>query len=294
MNWLQLTFQTNKDNSEKLSDVLNELGSSAVTIQDAEDQPIYEPPPGATPLWESLLVTGLFEQENNLDHILTAVKTAMGKVPQYKVEILEDQDWIRAWMDDFQPMQFGRRLWICPSWHQEPDPDAVNILLDPGLAFGTGTHPTTALCLEWLDEHQQGGELVIDYGCGSGILAIAALKLGATHVHAVDLDEQAIQASLDNAEKNSVSDKLSTYLPDAFHKRHNDLQCDLLLANILAGPLVELASQLASLVKMNGQIVLSGILAEQSNKIIQAYSPWFDLEPIKQKDDWIRVSGHKR
>jgi len=293
MNWLQLTFQTQKEQSETLSDLLSELGSSAVTIQDAEDQPIYEPPPGATPLWESLLVTGLFAEGTDLDSILATIKNSLGEIPQHKVETLPDQDWVRAWMDDFQPMQFGQRLWICPSWHQAPEPEAINILLDPGLAFGTGTHPTTALCLEWLDKHQQGGELVIDYGCGSGILAIAALKLGASFVHAVDLDQQAIQATLDNAEKNSVGENLATYLPDAFYKQHSDLQCDLLLANILAGPLVELSEPLAGLVKSGGKIVLSGILAEQSEKITQAYSKWFELEPIQQKDDWIRVAGIK-
>jgi len=298
MNWLQLTFQldaaANADSSEQLSELLTEMGSSAVTIQDAEDQPIYEPPPGATPLWQALLVTGLFEEGVDLDKILDAVKQSLGELPEHQVKVLEDQDWVRSWMDDFQPMRFGQRLWICPSWHQAPDPDAVNILLDPGLAFGTGTHPTTALCLEWLDQNQQTDELVIDYGCGSGILAIAALKLGARHVHAVDLDYQAIQATQDNAEKNGQLEKLNTYTPDTFYKQNTNLQCDLLLANILAGPLVELAEQLAALVKSNGQIVLSGILAEQSQKIVQAYSPWFDLDPIQQKEDWIRVTGTKR
>src|SRR5690606_25394554 len=203
-------------------------------------------------------------------------------------EEIADQDWERSWMDNFKPMRFGRRLWIVPSWHEAPEPDAVNLLLDPGLAFGTGTHPTTALCLEWLDSQGLDGLQVIDFGCGSGILAIAALLLGADRVTGTDIDPQALEASRDNAQRNQLADeRLPLYLPADMPAE----PADILVANILAGPLVSLAPQLTGLVKPGGRIALSGILAEQTEEILAAYRDAFELDPVADKDGWLRVSG---
>ncbi len=297
MSWQQLIVRTDDRHSDIISDILTENGSHAVTIQDAEDQPIFEPLPATLPLWSQLKITGLYSASKNLQPIIDHIYIAIAHKPFCKVEILEDKDWIRAWMDNFKPVQFGRKLWICPSWHQVPDQNAVNISLDPGLAFGTGTHPTTALCLRWLDSysdtHPIQQQKFIDYGCGSGILSVAALMLGASVVYAVDIDPQAIQASTDNAIKNSQQDKLFTYLPEQFHKQHQNLQSDVLIANILSDPLLELAEIFSAKVKSGGKIVLSGILAEQEQKIRLKYQQWFKIEETEQEQDWIRISGQK-
>lgn len=295
MAWLQLTLEATHSNSDQLSDLLSQAGATSVTLQDAHDEPIFEPPPGSTPLWKELLLTGLFAADIDIDAVLGFIKKHYGKLPTYTLNPLEDKDWIRAWMDDFKPMPFGQRLWICPSWHTPPDPQAVNIMLDPGLAFGTGTHPTTSLCLQWLDQCRvfQTPIEVIDYGCGSGILGIAAALLGATKIYAVDLDPQALLATQANAEKNHVTDKVQTFAVNTFKQQHQSLQCPLLLANILAGPLVDLAPMLASHVSPKGKIVLSGILAEQAEKVSSAYQQWFNIDEITQEDDWIRIVGTK-
>lgn len=293
MPWLQLTLEATHSNSEQLSDLLSQAGAAAVTMQDAHDAPIFEPPPGSTPLWKELLLTGLFEADADIDAVLCYVENHFGSLPTYTLNPLEDKDWTRAWMDNFKPMQFGQKVWICPTWHTPPAPDAVNIMLDPGMAFGTGTHPTTSLCLKWLDEHFHKPVDVIDYGCGSGILGIAANLLGSEHVYAVDLDPQALIATQANAEKNHVQDKIETFSAIEFKQRFQSLQCPLLLANILAGPLVELAEMLASHVTPGGRIVLSGILAEQAEKVSKTYQQWFTIDEIAQEDDWIRISGTK-
>jgi len=294
MAWLQLTLEATHSNSEQLSDLLTQAGAASVTLQDAHDDPIFEPPVGSTPLWKELLLTGLFEADINVKSVLKFIETGFGKMPAYTLNPLEDKDWIRAWMDDFKPMQFGQKVWICPSWHTPPDPEAVNIMLDPGLAFGTGTHPTTSLCLKWLDEHiLDVPTKVIDYGCGSGILGVAASLLGATQVYAVDLDPQALLATQANAEKNHVVNNIKTFSVPEFKQTHSTLQCPLLLANILAGPLVELAPMLASHITAKGHIVLSGILAEQADKVSQTYQQWFEIDEIVQEGDWVRISGTK-
>lgn len=293
MAWLQLTLEATHSNSEQLSDLLSQAGAAAVTMQDALDDPIFEPPPGSTPLWKELLLTGLFEADVQIDSVLNFIETNYGELPSYTLNPLEDKDWIRAWMDDFKPMQFGQRVWICPSWHTPPDSDAVNIMLDPGLAFGTGTHPTTSLCLQWLDKHFHDPVEVIDYGCGSGILGIAANLLGAAKVYAVDLDPQALMATQANAEKNNVSKRLDTFSVPGFKQQFPTLQCPLLIANILAAPLVDLAEILASHVSSGGKIVLSGILAEQAEKVSSAYQKWFKIDDITQEEDWIRIVGTK-
>ena len=212
------------------------------------------------------------------------------ELPQHRIEQLEDRDWAREWLKDFKPMRFGTRLWICPTAYTPPEPDAVNLSLDPGLAFGTGTHATTALCLEWLDGHDLRDRLVVDYGCGSGILAIAAARLGAREVWAVDNDPQALVASRDNAARNGVMDRLHICLPPAFPA----LQADVLLANILAGPLVSLAQLFAACLRPGGRLVLSGILKTQEPDIRRAYQADFAELEVASKDDWIRVSGIRR
>jgi ribosomal protein L11 methyltransferase len=289
MAWIQFIFNSAPDAADHLSDVLSECGASAVTFQDNEDQPIYEPEIGTTPLWAATNVIALFDAETNTDFIIQLLTGMLAPeaVPSYRIEAVEDKDWVREWMDNFHPMSFGKKLWICPSWHTPPDENAVNIMLDPGLAFGTGTHPTTALCLNWLDQADVKDKVVIDYGCGSGILAIAAALLGAKKVIGVDTDPQALEATQANAERNGV--QIDAYLPDDCP----EITCDLLLSNILAGPLQSLAERLADLTKAGAPIVLSGILDIQADDVSKSYQTWFDMEAPILKDEWIRLVGQK-
>ncbi|VAW63746.1 Ribosomal protein L11 methyltransferase [hydrothermal vent metagenome] len=299
MPWIQLTLQTDKIHSDKAEQALLDAGALSVTYRDAEDKPVLEPLPGETPLWENIILTGLFDADINTDALTQQITSQLGEqstliYEEPKIEVLQDKNWIRAWMDDYKPMQFGSRLWVCPKHLPPPQPQAVNLMLDPGLAFGTGTHPTTALCLEWLDAADISNKQVLDFGCGSGVLAIAALLLGGAHCDGTDIDPQAIISSRDNAEANQVSHQLALYLPENRAHEKTQQSYDLVLANILAGPLTELAEQLASYCKPGGDIVLSGILDTQAEVIIAAYSPWFELQPVAQKGDWIRVTGRKK
>lgn len=293
MPWLQFSIDTREDETERLEQALLDAGAVSVTLEDAADQPVYEPAVGTTPLWRQTRVVGLFEADADPDAIEQSLRTALGQaeLPPHRAERLEDREWVRAWMDDFHPMRFGQRLWIVPSGYEPPDPQGINILLDPGLAFGTGTHPTTALCLEWLDAHPPQDQLVIDYGCGSGILAIAALKLGARHVWAIDNDPQALLATEDNAEKNGIpSRNLYPCEPDQLPP----LSVDLLLANILAEPLITLAPHFAELVRPGGQIVLSGILEPQVDEVLQVYLAWFEMDAPLLREGWARLMGNRR
>lgn len=292
MPWIQMRLAITPEQADPLEDLLLAVGAVSVTFMDAADEPIFEPDLGTTPLWTQTHLLALFEGDTDSEAVLQQLEELWpGALSQVQVETVEDQDWERSWMDNFQPMRFGERLWIVPSWHQAPDPGAVNLLLDPGLAFGTGTHPTTALCLEWLDQAAVEGKAVIDFGCGSGILAIAAILLGATHAVGTDIDPQAIEASRDNARRNGIADdRFDLYLPEAMPSA----PADLLLANILAGPLVSLAPQLSRLVRPGGSLVLSGILAEQTEEILAAYREDFLLDPVANRDGWIRVSGIRR
>lgn len=286
MAWVQFIFNSSPDAADALSDALSEAGAAAVTFQDNADQPIYEPPVGETPLWSATRVIALFDATTSEAEMRASVKPFLTcELPPFKMEAVEDKDWERAWMDDFQPMCFGDKLWIVPSWHQPPKADAVNILLDPGLAFGTGTHQTTALCLRWLDKANIQSKTVVDYGCGSGILGIAAALLGAERVIAVDTDPQALAATQNNAQRNNVT--VETYLPDACPS----LQCDVLLANILAGPLMQLAPIFAELTHAGSDIVLSGILDSQADAVSATYQPYFKMLKARQFDDWMRLSG---
>ena len=295
MSWLQIKIPVSPEHADTFEDLLLEAGCAAVTFQDAEDNPIFEPDLGTTPLWQSTVVTGLFSAEHDLETTLDYIRSQLPNLveadhitPSVTAEILEDKDWERAWMDMYHPMQFGQRLWVCPSWRDVPDPNAVNLMLDPGLAFGTGTHPTTALCLEWLDSVEFIGLEVIDYGCGSGILGIAALLLGATHVTAVDIDHQALTATRDNLERNHLDKSLLTaYLPEQVP----EVKADLLIANILAGPLIQLEPTFAKHLKSGGQLLLSGLLDTQAQEIRDAYQGHFDIQEIKSKDNWIRITA---
>ncbi|MGL4516458.1 50S ribosomal protein L11 methyltransferase [Shewanella sp.] len=293
MPWIQLRINTNSDDAEAISDVLMEAGSVSITFEDGKDTPIFEPKLGETPLWRDTVVVALFEAETDLTPTIEFLKTLpfLGEDFSHKIEQIEDKDWVREWMDNYHPIQFGKRLWICPSWREVPDPSAVNVILDPGLAFGTGTHPTTALCLEWLDSLDLSNEEVIDFGCGSGILAVAALKLGAKKVTGIDIDYQAIDASKANAERNAVADKLELYLPE---DQPADLKADVLVANILAGPLRELAPLIAERVKPGGKLALSGLLKEQAQEISEFYDQWFDMDEAAHKEDWSRLTGTRK
>ncbi|MCG8315840.1 MAG: 50S ribosomal protein L11 methyltransferase [Pseudomonadales bacterium] len=289
MAWVQLTLQISGKQAEQFEDALLEVGASAVTLVDAGDQPLLEPPPGATPIWDDSRVTGLFDAGIDSDILIVALKNALSldSLPSYRFEALEDKDWEREWMNNYQPMKFGTRLWVCPSWCAPPQPDAINLLLDPGLAFGTGTHPTTALCLEWLDAMDLDGKRMVDYGCGSGILAVAGALLGCNQVLGIDNDPQALLASNANAERNQVSHLIQVFSPDSFP----NTEADVLVANILAGPLIQLAEKICQCIKPGGHIALSGILAEQATAVSEAYAPWITLDPIAQKEDWVRMSG---
>ena len=291
MSWIQIILAVEASRVEEISETLFLVGALSVTFADAEDEPLYEPALNTMPLWQQTRIIGLFESDIDRSHLLSQLKTLLAPLPPYQFHILEDQAWTRLWMEDFHPMQFGQRLWICPSWQEPPNPQAINILLDPGLAFGTGTHETTALCLEWLDQYGDfSGKTLIDYGCGSGILAIAALKLGAAHVWAVDNDPQALVATLENATKNEVETAISPILPEDLPTQ---LKVDGLLANILAGPLINLASTLTAHLNVYAPLVLSGILKEQSSEVIAAYKPYLKMTDIIERDNWMRLVGEK-
>ncbi len=292
MSWIQITIDCLAEQAELFEEQLLAIGALTVTLQDAADQPLYEPRPGTTPLWRDTQVVSLFEADTEMALVEQFLKNTipLDPFPHYKIEIVEDKDWEREWMDNFHPMRFGERLWVCPSWRDVPDPDAVNLMLDPGLAFGTGTHPTTALCLEWLDAQHLENLQLLDYGCGSGILGIAGLLLGAREMIGVDIDPQALEATEENARRNGLDLKRLTL---CYPEQCPELQADVLVANILAGPLVELAPTLAGLVKPGAPFALSGILAEQAEQIQAAYAHYFNLDPIAQKEDWIRVSGRR-
>lgn len=289
MPWIQIKLQTTGSQSAHVEDLLMGLGAVSVTLEDSKDQPLLEPPPGATPIWDDTTVTGLFEADADTDLVCAALHSDLGAELPIRVEALEDKDWIREWMDSFEPIAFGKRLWVCPSWKTPQDPDAVNMMLDPGLAFGTGTHETTALCLRWLDGADLDGKIVVDYGCGSGILAIAAALLGASKVYCVDNDPQALMATRDNAARNQVADKLEVFPPGAMPT----ISADLMLANILAGPLMSLSEHLSSLTKPNGLLVLSGILQDQAQAVSDCYAKWFTMDPPAIDGDWVRITGTK-
>jgi len=297
MSWLSLVVDSDAAHAEALSEALLELGALSVDLLDADaDTPdehaIFgepgEPPPG---VWQHNRVSALFDSNKDVVAILHNASALIGldQVPGHHIETLDDNDWVRLTQSQFEPIPISSRLWIVPTWHTASDPNAINIVLDPGLAFGTGSHPTTRLCLRWLDSNLQGGENVLDYGCGSGILAIAAMKLGAAHATGVDVDFQAVSASRDNAIANQV-ENVQFYLPDDAPQSSYDL----VIANILTNPLRLLAPLLAKATQSGGQIVLSGILEEQAQEVMSIYQQWFDLSTPIFEDGWSCLSGRKR
>lgn len=293
MKWLEFHITTTAQHAEMMSDQLVLLGAQAVTMRDAGDQPIYEPDPNTTPAWLEVIVVGLFDSNDSLEPIGNYLEDQRktGLLKKFELHHVPDEDWTRRCLDSFKPMKFGNRLWVCPSWLGPTDPNAVNVILDPGLAFGTGTHPTTSLCLEWLDSHIHDQKLVIDYGCGSGILSIAALKLGAKKVIAVDHDPQALEATQQNADRNNLNyPRLETLSPANFIKK----PAELLMANILARPLIDFAHLFATIVKTNGKVLLSGILASQTEEVVKAYEPWFNIAKPAYKEEWVRLDGTRK
>ncbi|HAN69816.1 MAG TPA: 50S ribosomal protein L11 methyltransferase, partial [Halieaceae bacterium] len=274
MSWLQLRLDTSPALANALEEHLLAAGAVAVTMEDNADQPVLEPGVGETPLWQQTRLTGLFSADTHMPAVLARIPEELLRGCNQRVEILEDKDWEREWISHYQPMRFGQRLWVCPSWMDPPEPDAVNLLLDPGLAFGTGTHPTTALCLGQLEQLTQPGQTVVDYGCGSGILAVAALKLGAERGLGVDNDPQALVASRENARRNSIAEeRFMVTLPDVQTNAAWRGQADVVVANILAGPLAELSDTLLSLLKPGGTLLLSGLLQNQAAVLCAHYAP---------------------
>jgi len=304
MPFLQLTFTIGTLDPEPFEEALLASGALSITLEDAEDNPVLEPAPGTTPLWESVRIKALFDAAADPDVLTVLLQQQLPQpLPELAFAPLADRIWEREWLKDFRPMRFGRRLWICPD-RQRPSAEllaaggaeaACCVDLDPGLAFGTGTHPTTALCLEWLDQAVLQGKRVIDYGCGSGVLAIAALKLGAAHAVAVDIDPQAVTATLDNAGRNGVAANIDVATVSSMPRA----PADILLANILAEPLEALAESLASLVVAGGRLVLSGLLAEHAGRVASRYRPWFDIASPSihegsVRDGWARLDGVRR
>jgi ribosomal protein L11 methyltransferase len=316
MPFLQLSIDIGGRNPEAYEDALFGLGALSVTLLDAADDPVLEPAPGAMPLWPTIVVRAMFAADADVHQVRTALAAAPGLDPllvaeKSHFESVADRAWEREWLKDFKPMRFGQRLWVCPGG-QRPDvaatmspetEQAVLLELDPGLAFGTGTHATTALCLEWLDSGaaaSNGGAGpgtgwlaeadVIDYGCGSGILAVAALLLGARHATAMDIDPQALLATGQNAGRNGVLDRVRV----TSDREVGGERADVVLANILAGPLVELAPLLAERTRAGGRIALSGLLVEQSDAVTAAYRPWFDITLIGVRDGWGLLTGRRR
>ena len=297
MNWQQLKIQIIPEHVDFIEPQLLAAGAVSITYLDAEDQPVFQEELDSTPLWDSLVLCALFEEDTELGELLSWLggNASIVNRASLVVEKIEDQAWERSWMDNFSAMQFGEKLWICPSWQEPPDPSATNIMLDPGLAFGSGSHATTALCLQWLATQGLQGKDIVDYGCGSGILAIAAALLGAQSVQGVDNDPQAVLATNDNCERNGLlPGRVGTFLPEEYDSVSTPESVDILLANILAAPLLSLASKFASLVKPKGSIVLSGLLAKQADAITEVYSEWFEMSAAVRREDWVRLSGIKR
>ena len=288
MGWLQTSVEVSGDQVEMVSEAFNTIGALSVTVLDAGDEPLLEPAPGETPLWSNTRVIALFDAAQDAAALKQQLQALLVvPVPDLLVETLADRDWSNTWRDTFGAMQFGKRLWVCPVGESPPDPAAIVVHMDPGMAFGTGTHATTALCLEWLDAHLPVNQSVIDYGCGSGILAVAAHKLGAANVTAVDIDPQALQATRENARRNGCD--IEVFHPDALGQG----AVDLVIANILANPLIEFATDISQRVHTGGQIVLTGILAEQAEAVMAAYRDGFVFVVPVYCEEWVLLEGLK-
>ena len=301
MPFLELTVRCREAEQPRYEHALEDVGALAVTMLDAgadtpDEHAILEPGVGETPLWDDIALSALFPHDADALLLLAALEAFDPALDWSRAAFrrVEDQDWERAWMDQYAPLRFGARTWIVPWNHDLPDDardaDAAVVRLDPGLAFGSGTHPTTALCLEWLDGLDLAGKQLIDFGCGSGVLALAALKLGAAQVIGIDNDPQALQASHDNAERNAVADRLELYAPEDF----TDTPADVFVANILAGPLAQLAPRFARSCKPGAPFAISGILRGQHEELLTIYAQWFERLQVSQREDWVRIDGRRR
>jgi len=296
--WLQIHITVEQAQVYFTETLLSSLGAVSVTLDDAENQDLLEPLPGETPLWNKVIVTGIYAQEEGEDIDVTAletfIRTQLPTEPM-RSEFLEDQVWERSWMDYYEPIQIGEKYWIVPEWIEPPEADAVNIKLDPGLAFGTGNHASTFLCLQWLGKTDVKDKVVIDYGCGSGILGVAALLLGAKKVYATDIDPQAVLATKQNAELNGVLENLYVGLPEEFNAEFKNQQADILVANILAGPLMSLAKEFSTLIKSEGEFALAGVIEEQVTDVSSIYSEFFDIVEVEKREEtWCRISGSRK
>ena len=288
--FLQISFELGALPADSAEQACFECGASAVTFADARDEPVLEPAPGELRLWTSTRLQALFAPDAPTGETVQALSAALGVPPaQLEVSRLADRAWEREWLRDFHAMRFGARLWVCPHHESVPDPDAAVVRLDPGPAFGTGSHPTTALCLQWLDAHPPIEGEAIDYGCGSGILALAAARLGARTVQCFDIDPQALLATHENAAANGLAAQIRTCASV------DDLRAPvtLLMANILCAPLVALAARFAALVAPGGSILLSGVLEADTHELTVAYARWFELRPYALRDDWVALSGRR-
>ena len=297
MKWLQIHITVEKSQVEFTETLLESLGAVSVTLDDAENQDLLEPLPGETPLWNKVIVTGIYAQEDDeqidVAALETFIRTQLPTEPM-RSEFMEDQEWERTWMDAYEPIQIGEKYWIVPEWMEAPEADAVNIKLDPGLAFGTGNHASTFLCLQWLGKTDVKDKIVVDYGCGSGILGVAALLLGAKKVYATDIDPQAVLATQQNADLNGVLNKLYVGLPEEFNKELADQKADVFVANILAGPLMALAADFSTLIKSEGAFALAGVIEEQVDDVSRVYSEFFDILDVEKRDGhWCRISGKR-
>lgn len=290
MSYIQIEFCSNANDVEIISDVLESLGALGITWVDAEDSPIYEPLPNTYPLWEQVIVTALFSLESNIKEIKTILQNKIGMI-DISESVVDDENWVEKNLQDFKPIAIANSFWICPSWHEVEQKNAKVLKLNPGLAFGTGEHPTTQMILKYLIAQPKQHNTVLDYGCGSGILALSACILGAKHVYAVDIDPQALIATHNNAELNHIDqNKITISLPDALI----NIQVDQLLANIFMIPLLTLHKKFAGLLKPQGEILLSGILASQSDDIFKTYAEDFDLNIVNEQDQWLLVRGIKK
>jgi len=289
MPWLQAETTAGQTDPQSIEDTLTAIGAIAVWLRDAGDEPVLEPAPGETPGWSETIVTALFPHDFVAEELAGCVNGLLPDV-DLSFRIIADRDWQAEWQNTLQPMQFGERLWVIP--HQAPPPeDAAVVRLQPGMAFGTGEHPTTAMCLHWLARQKLQHRAVLDYGCGSGLLAIAAAALGAANCAAVDIDPQALDATLSNALKNSCADRIAIVKPDALPA---DTQYDVLVANILSGTLIELGPVLRERLKQGAPLALTGILFHQAEEVTAAWSDWADLAVDDQTGDWVLLSGNKR
>jgi ribosomal protein L11 methyltransferase len=300
MAWVEVVIEVARDHAEALSDALLDAGALSVSVEDADlgtdaEQPMFGEP-GMEPTetaWERSRVVALTEIDADHAALVAAAAKSIGlaAVPPFSQRSVADQDWVRLTQSQFEPIHIGKNIWVVPSWHEAPDPQALILELDPGLAFGTGSHPTTRLCMEWLEAHAPGGRSVLDYGCGSGILAMVAKKLSAARVLGVDIDPQAITSARDNSLRNQC--EIDYYLPEAFEAQEQGAQFDVVVANILSGPLKLMAAMLAGRVASGGCLVLSGVLERQADEVAAAYAPFIKLSVWAERDGWVALSGTK-